>query len=115
MRTFVAALLGALLLMIGPGPATAQETPVQTLLQTFRAEIEQSSRRTIGPAIDAIAGSGLARAQEVLLRWQAREMWLRKSDGLFYLAPNGGATPLHSKMWTVVKPLAMLRNMIWIS
>ncbi|MDG1281220.1 MAG: urea ABC transporter permease subunit UrtB, partial [Pseudorhodobacter sp.] len=88
MRTFVAALLGALLLMIGPGPATAQETPVQTLLQTFRAEIEQSSRRTIGPAIDAIAGSGLARAQEVLLRWQAREMWLRKSDGLFYFGPE---------------------------
>jgi urea transport system permease protein len=88
MRTLIAALFGTLLLLIAPGTGIAQDKPVQSLLQTYRAEIEQSSRRTIGPAIDALAASGLPRAQEVLLRWQSKEMWLRKSDGLFYFGPE---------------------------
>jgi len=77
-------LFAVLTLWLSAAAALAQEAPVQTLLQAQRALIEDSSRRTIGPAIDAIANSGLAEAQTVLETWQAREMWQRSADGLFF-------------------------------
>ena len=64
----------------------AQQPSVQTLLQKHAALIAKSSRKTIAPAIDAIAGSGQAPAQEVLQAWQSKEMWQRKADGLFFRA-----------------------------
>ena len=66
--------------------APAQSTPVQDVLQAHRALIEKSSRRTIGPAIDALVASGLPQMQNVLEVWQAKEMWQRKADGLFFAA-----------------------------
>ncbi len=66
--------------------AVAQTTPVQDVLQDQRALIEKSSRRTIGPAIDALVASGLPQMQNVLEVWQAKEMWQRKVDGLFFTA-----------------------------
>ncbi|AXI46306.1 urea ABC transporter permease subunit UrtB [Sulfitobacter sp. SK012] len=66
--------------------ASAQTTPVQDVLQNQRALIEKSSRRTIGPAIDALVASGLPQMQNVLEVWQAKEMWQHKADGLFYTA-----------------------------
>ena len=66
------------------------------MLQTHREAIERSSRTTIGPAIDAIVDSDLPQAQRVLQRWQAKEMWQRKSDGLFfYGVETGGQVSLH--------------------
>ena len=59
---------------------------MQALLQQHADTIVKSSRRTIGPAIDAIAASGLEQAQTVLQKWQARAMWQRDSDGLFFWA-----------------------------
>ena len=78
-----------LLCTLGAGSVRAQTAAdgsgsLQTILQTHRALIEKSSRRTIGEAIDAIAGSGLPQAQQVLESWQAKEMWQRESDGLFF-------------------------------
>ncbi len=64
----------------------AQPGPVQALLQEQAALIVKSSRKTIAPAIDAVASSGLEQAQDVLQAWQAKEMWQRKSDGLFFRA-----------------------------
>lgn len=64
----------------------AQDAPIQALLQTHREIIEDSSRRTIGPAIDALANSDLPAAQTVLEKWQNREMWQRNADGLFFWA-----------------------------
>jgi urea transport system permease protein len=70
-------------------PLAAQTGPVQALLQEHRALIEKPSRKTIQPAIDALANSGL---QQVLEDWQAKDMWQRKSDGLFFRAkPAEGA------------------------
>jgi len=66
--------------------AVAQTTPVQDVLQSQRALIEKSSRRTIGPAIDALVASGLPQIQNVLEVWQAKQMWQRKTDGLFFTA-----------------------------
>lgn len=65
--------------------------PVQAVLQTHRALIEESSRRTIGPAIDGIANSGLPQMQAVLEAWQAKDMWQRSSDGWFFAATKSGA------------------------
>ncbi len=69
-------------------PALAQDAgaPVQQVLQEHREIIAKSSRKTIGPAIDALAASGLPEAQIVLERWQAKEMWLNEETGLFVFA-----------------------------
>ncbi|MGH1368030.1 MAG: urea ABC transporter permease subunit UrtB [Maritimibacter sp.] len=66
--------------------AHAQDGAMQIILQDNADVIVKSSRKTIGPAIDAVAGSGLPQAQDVLQAWQAKEMWQRKSDGLFFRA-----------------------------
>ena len=85
MRHLFSALVALLLLV----PALAAQTesvagPVQALLQDNRALIEKSSRKTIQPVIDLLAASGLDQAQVVLQKWQAREIWQRKADGLFF-------------------------------
>ena len=79
--------LFALAMLVG-GPADAQkaDAPIQQLLQEHGEIIAKSSRRTIGPAIDALAASGLPQAQTVLERWQAKEMWLDETTGLFVFA-----------------------------
>lgn len=66
------------------------EAPIQQLLQDHGEIIAQSSRRTIAPAIDALAASGLAEAQAVLERWQAKEMWRNKATGLFVYGDESG-------------------------
>jgi len=71
---------------LAPSPAQAQDQTIQEVLQTHREVIEKSSRKTIGPAIDAIAASGLPSAQNVLQKWQSRDMWQRKDDRLFFYA-----------------------------
>ena len=67
-------------------PVMAQTGPVQDILQAQTELIQKSSRKTIEPAIAAVAGSGLPQAQSVLEAWQAKDMWLRKSDGLYFRA-----------------------------
>ncbi|UYV36596.1 urea ABC transporter permease subunit UrtB [Rhodobacteraceae bacterium D3-12] len=69
----------------------AQNAAIQPLLQEHGALIAKSSRRTIGPAIDAIAASDLPQAKTVLQAWVERNMWMRKSDGLFFTAQEGDA------------------------
>lgn len=65
--------------------ADAPSAKIQPLLAQHQAVIAKSSRKTIGPAIDAIAGSGLPQAQQVLEVWAAKNMWMRKSDGVFFI------------------------------
>jgi urea transport system permease protein len=65
---------------------TRQAQTIQEVLQEHREAIEKSSRKTIGPAIDAIAASGLPSAQTVLQKWQSKDMWQRTEDGLFFYA-----------------------------
>ena len=69
-------------------PASAQQAdaPIQQLLQTHSEILLKSSRRTIGPAVDALANSGLPAAQDVLERWQNKEMWVDEESGLFVFA-----------------------------
>ena len=83
MRTWATALL---CLLAGLTEASAQDTPIQDILQEHREIILESSRRTIEPAIQAVASSGLPQAQTVLEAWQDKNMWVRTSDGLFFRA-----------------------------
>ncbi len=66
-------------------PVFAQdaEAPIQRLLQEHGEAILKSSRKTIGPAIDALASSGLPAAQEVLEKWQSKALWANEETGLF--------------------------------
>ena len=56
-------ILAGLAILLSCVMATAQEGAIQPLLQEHQEVIAKSSRKTIGPAIDAIAGSGLPQAQ----------------------------------------------------
>lgn len=83
MKSLFLALLSAVLLTTA---APALAGTVQDALQDQRALIEKSSRRTVGPVIDALVKSGLPQMQAVLESWQAKEMWQRKEDGWFFAA-----------------------------
>ena len=65
-KSFHACLI--LLLLALPATLCAQQSgaPVQQLMQQYGDLIAKSSRKTIGPAIDALAASGLAEAQTVM-------------------------------------------------
>ncbi|MEO1557958.1 MAG: urea ABC transporter permease subunit UrtB [Pseudomonadota bacterium] len=79
----------AFLICIGLAfPAAAQnaDAPIQQVMQTHADLLAKASRRTIQEAIDALTDSGLPEAQEVLERWQNKEMWQDEQTGLFVFA-----------------------------
>ncbi|MCR8827064.1 urea ABC transporter permease subunit UrtB [Pseudosulfitobacter koreensis] len=77
-----------LALLLTSFSVSAQDTTgaIQQVLQEHSAAILKSSRMTIGPAIDAVADSGLEQAQAVLQAWSDKNMWVREADGLFFRA-----------------------------
>ena len=91
----VFATLAVLLCMAVGALAQPASGPVQALLQQHREAIEKSSRKTVEPAIAALQGSSLPGAQTVLEKWEAKDLWVRKADGLFvYAAPDSDALAL---------------------
>lgn len=87
MKQIYAAALALLLFCVTAVSALADapSVKIQPLLAEHQTVIAKSSRKTIGPAIDAIASSGLPQAQQVLEVWAAKNMWMRKSDGFFFI------------------------------
>ncbi len=84
--------LAALFWAAGVGAQSeAPPTPVEQILLDNSELIQKSSRRTIGPAIDALASSGLPEAADVLRLWRERELYVRKSDGRFVRAARKGS------------------------
>ncbi|MEM6846500.1 MAG: urea ABC transporter permease subunit UrtB [Pseudomonadota bacterium] len=73
-----------------PAHAQPAPTPLEALLLQNSELVARSSRRTVGPAIDAIAGSGIEGADVVLQRWMDRELFVRAEDGRFFLADRDG-------------------------
>ena len=71
--------------------AQAQDRTIQDVLQEHAEAIVKSSRTTIGPAIEAVANSGLPSAQTVLQKWQNKDMWQWSENGFFYAATVAGA------------------------
>ncbi|MGI3167092.1 urea ABC transporter permease subunit UrtB [Pseudooceanicola sp. 200-1SW] len=85
-------LIGLAVLLLPPPPAArAQSAPeataeasLQPVLQAQAEVFLESSRRTIQPAIDAVAGSGLPQAPDFLVAWAEREIWVREADMTFF-------------------------------
>lgn len=69
-------------------PVSAQnaDAPIQQVMQPHADLLAKASRKTIQVAIDALTDSGLPAAQEVLQRWQNKEMWQDEETGLFVFA-----------------------------
>ena len=84
MRHLIAVLTALALLLPGLVQAQDESGPLQALLQDHGPAIVKSSRKTVQPTIDALAASDLDGIQQVLQAWQAREIWQRKSDSLFF-------------------------------
>jgi urea transport system permease protein len=72
--------------LVVPTLAQDADAPIQKLLQEHGDIIAKSSRKTIAPAIDALATSGMPEALAVLERWQSKEVWRHKETGLFVWA-----------------------------
>ncbi len=87
LRRYVIGVTSMLLTVLAlPLAAQEAEAPIQQLLQEHGQIIAKSSRKTIGPAINALAASGLTEAQTVLDKWQKKEMWMNEETGLFVYA-----------------------------
>ncbi|WP_244934976.1 urea ABC transporter permease subunit UrtB [Acuticoccus sediminis] len=80
----------ALIALTAIAKAQPAPTPIEQLMLDNTDVIQKSSRQTIGPAIDALANSGLEGANVVLQRWMDRELFVRKDDGRFFLADRDG-------------------------
>ncbi|MGR3635139.1 MAG: urea ABC transporter permease subunit UrtB [Shimia sp.] len=96
MLTLCRLLVACVALCLHALPATSQtaDAPIQMLLQEHGEILKKSSRKTIGPAITALADSGLEDAQVVLERWQTKDMWFSKETGLFVLAQKADSKTL---------------------
>ncbi|MEP1587829.1 MAG: urea ABC transporter permease subunit UrtB [Tateyamaria sp.] len=78
-------------------PAAAQnaDAPIQQVLQAHGELVAKASRRTIQTAIDGLTASGLPAAQNVLQRWQDKEMWQDEETGLFVFATEIDRDTIH--------------------
>lgn len=76
------ALIIACAMSIAALSAAAQD--LQALLQTHADEVAKPSRRTVEKVVQDLAQSGLEAAPEFLIRWQNKEVYQSKVDGLFY-------------------------------
>ncbi|WP_270727164.1 urea ABC transporter permease subunit UrtB [Shimia sp. Alg240-R146] len=96
MLTLCRLLVACMALCLHALPATSQtaDAPIQMLLQEHGEILKKSSRKTIGPAITALADSGLEDAQVVLERWQTKDMWFSKETGLFVFAQKADSKTL---------------------
>ncbi|GAA4222281.1 urea transport system permease protein [Sagittula marina] len=83
----------ALLLLTGltAQPGHAQEANLQDLLQEHQAQIIKPSRTKVGPAIEALASSGLPSVPLFLEKWRDKNVYVAE-DGLFYVVAGGTAT-----------------------
>jgi urea transport system permease protein len=72
-----------------PDQAVAQGD-LQPLLQQYQDDLANPSRRTIGPVIADLLESGHPRIADFLRKWEAREVYLRPGDGLFFYAEEAG-------------------------
>ena len=81
-----------LLLMMLLLPVAGGAQTLQDLLQQDPEAIADPSRRTVAETLDRLAAAGLPELPTFLERWQAKEVFRRKDDGLFVYAtetPDG--------------------------
>ena len=92
LRSLIAGLFllcaGALVTLPLAGSASAQT--LQDVLQEHREDIERASRRTVEPVLAAIIATDLPGVQQVLERWEARDLWQDDETGLFHFVEVDG-------------------------
>ena len=76
-----ACLAGLLLSASAAGAQTLQE-----ILAVHQKDVERASRKTIDPIIADLVDSGLPQVPTFLEQWQAKEVWMREADNLFFYA-----------------------------
>ncbi|MGI3184093.1 urea ABC transporter permease subunit UrtB [Nioella aestuarii] len=90
-RLFLAALTAVFL---SSAPLSAQDaTGLQPVLQAHHDLVENASRRTVQEVLDALTDSDANGVPEFLQRWQARELYMRDSDGVFVFVEDEDADP----------------------
>ncbi len=70
--------------------ATAQDSPLQTLLQSQAGEVAKPGRKSVGVVIDALVAETPEGTALFLERWQNKGVFLNETDGLFYYAQKSG-------------------------
>ena len=70
--------------------AAQSQATLQDILQDNSKAVEKASRKTIDGVVEALITSGLPEVRELLGRWQDKELYLRKDDGLFVYAEREG-------------------------
>src|SRR6056297_3940399 len=88
-RVIATAMLFVCIVAWRPGDAVAQES-LQSVLQPYKAELSKPSRRTIGPVIASLLASDHPAISDFLRKWEAREVYQRPGDGLFFYAEDTG-------------------------
>ena len=88
MRRFIIAAI--LLVSALVWPAYAADDGLQEILSANRAAIEKPARSTVEKLVKALLQSGSPSARTFLEKWRDREVWVRKSDGAFFLAKPDG-------------------------
>ncbi len=86
-------MLRALLLALLVGlwlPVAAPAQDLQSVLQAHQAQVAKPSRKSVSPVLESLAASGLPSVTDFLERWQNKELYVRKADGLFYYAEPDG-------------------------
>jgi urea transport system permease protein len=80
-------LAGLCALLLGfAAPVAAQDDGLQALLKRHGDVIAKGSRKTVGPAIDALAAHPSPHVADVLRLWQSKSLWRREADGAFFRA-----------------------------
>jgi urea transport system permease protein len=96
-RTTLAAVFSVILGLIAPTELRAQQaadTDLQALLQQNAELVADASRQTVQEVLDVLVASQLPEVPEFLTKWQAREVYQRDSDGLFFYVEDPDADPL---------------------
>jgi urea transport system permease protein len=95
MTRLLLAVFAAYLLLAAPTHAQSTDAPpLQTVLQEHHELVERASRRTVQTVIDALIDAEIEGLPAFLERWQARELFMRDSDGIFVFVEDEDADPL---------------------
>jgi urea transport system permease protein len=88
-RAVAVMFLCACALLLRPADAAAEDA-LQPLLEPHQADLAKPSRRTIGPVIDDLLAKDHPGMIDFLRKWQAREVYQRPEDALFFYAEDAG-------------------------
>ena len=83
-------IFATLILLVANLSALAQDKSLQSLLVEQQEAVQKPSRGSVDALVAALLKSGLPEAKVFLVKWRDREVWVRKSDGAFFLTKPDG-------------------------